>query len=257
MIGIIKERTLVVVPCYNEAARLDATAFLDALKNEPNLEFVFVDDGSRDATLKVIETLAAEGNGRIHVVGLESNRGKAEAVRCGVLQAFALGASLIGYWDADLATPLDAIGSLAEVLQDPHIALVMGSRVQLLGRRIDRSFSRHYLGRGFATLVGIALGLPVYDTQCGAKLFRASPLFAGVFSQPFRHMWTFDVEILARLLKEEALNGTIHVEQQCVEFPLERWRDQPGSKLRLAHAPRILFDIARLFFDSPRKTPRT
>lgn len=256
MTGIIKERTLVVVPCYNEAARLDETAFLNALKSEPNLEFVFVDDGSRDATWEMLERIASKGEGRVQIVRLETNRGKAEAVRRGVLQAFALHASLIGYWDADLATPLDAIGSLAEVLQDPRIQLVMGARVQLLGRHINRRLSRHYLGRGFATLVSTALGLEIYDTQCGAKLFRASPVFKSVFSQPFRHLWTFDVEILARLLDEEARNGNIHVEEQCVEFPLVAWRDQPGSKLRLAHFPRILFEMALLFRDFPRRRAR-
>jgi hypothetical protein len=190
------------------------------------------------------------------VLGLDTNQGKAEAVRRGVLEAFTdSSAALVGYWDADLATPLGAIATFSAILDEPRIQMVMGSRVKLMGRHIERDLTRHYLGRGFATLIAFALDLPVYDTQCGAKLFRANPLFARVFARRFRSRWTFDVEILARLLEEER-SGAIQVAEQCVECPLEAWRDQPGSKLKLAHAPRILLEIARLFRDSPRRSTR-
>src|SRR5439155_4840561 len=111
---------------------------------------------------------------------------------------FANGADYVGYWDADLATPLQAIPEFLEVFAErPGLELVCGARVRLLGRDIRRTRRRHYLGRAFATVASWLLQLSVYDTQCGAKLFRASPRITAVFNQPFHTRWLFDVEILA------------------------------------------------------------
>jgi len=242
--GIVQD-TVVVVPCYNEAERLDVAAFERALAAEPRLCFVFVDDGSTDATAQVLNRLVADVPGRAFSVVLERNSGKAEAVRRGVLRAAELGPELIGYWDADLATPLEVIADLARVLENPAILLVMGSRVRLLGRHIDRTAARHYIGRVFATAAASLLGLAVYDTQCGAKLFRASPLMLGVFQRPFELNWCFDVEILARLLGLEA-RGLCNVREQCVEFALDTWLDAPGSKLSARQFPRVFGELVRL-----------
>ncbi|MGC4091092.1 MAG: glycosyltransferase [Polyangiaceae bacterium] len=226
----MSERTIVVVPCYNEAARFAAEEFRRALDDEPLLEFVLVDDGSRDATGQLLEQFQRDVGQRVEVVRLPQNRGKAEAVRAGVLRAFELGGALIGYWDADLATPLGVVPDFAKVLADPKIVLVLGSRVALLGRHVERDLRRHYMGRGFATLVSVGLGLRIYDTQCGAKLFRANEVMQRAFAQRFEHSWTFDVELLARLLNEQAQTGAIDVREQCVELPLPEWRDKPGSR---------------------------
>ena len=239
--------TRVVVPCYNEARRLDASAFIDALEGDPALGFVMVDDGSNDETASVLEALRARSPERIAVVNLKQNVGKAEAVRRGILRAFELGAAITGYWDADLATPLHYIREFEKVLGKDEIVMVAGSRVRLLGHHIERSPVRHYIGRGFGTLAALALGLPVYDTQCGAKLFKTTAATRSAFEEPFTLRWAFDVELFARLLARESKVGDIAVERQCVEFPLEEWRDAPGSKITLRQLPIIALEIARLY----------
>ena len=163
-----------VVPCYNEAARLDRAAFLGFIASHPRLGVLFVDDGSTDATPDVLEDLRQAAPGAASVLRVPHG-GKAEAVRRGLLEALRSGAPLIGFWDADLATPLGAVDDfLALAGRRPEFEVFLGSRVNLLGRHVHRGAARHYAGRAFATAVSRALDLPAYDTQCGAKMFRAT-----------------------------------------------------------------------------------
>ena len=76
----IEQTTVIVVPCFNEAARLHGQAFLTHLAGRDRLHFVFVDDGSQDATGATLDTLAAANPRQVHVVHLSKNGGKAEAV---------------------------------------------------------------------------------------------------------------------------------------------------------------------------------
>jgi hypothetical protein len=112
-----------------------------------------------------------------------------------------------------------------------EVDVVLGSRVRLLGRSIERRPSRHYIGRVAATAISIVLGLPVYDTQCGAKLFRANGEVPALFREPFTTGWAFDVEILARLIRQRAAAGA-SARAALYEQPLRRWHDAPGSKVK-------------------------
>lgn len=225
--------TTIVVPCYNEEARLRPDTFVAYVASHPEVELLFVDDGSTDGTRRVLDSMRAAAPAQISVLDLPENRGKAAAVRAGMQEGLARGRGMVGYWDADLSTPLDAIDEFRRVLMErTEVALVMGARVKLLGRRIERLESRHYLGRFFATAVSLVLRLPVYDTQCGAKLFRATPETAAVFATPFRARWIFDVEILARMIRYRAGSGTLA--GAVIEHPLVEWRHVRGSKLRSA-----------------------
>jgi hypothetical protein len=152
-----------------------------------------------------------------------------------------------GYWDADLATPLGAIPCFVELLDErPDLEMVFGSRVKLLGRVIERSALRHYPGRVLATLSSLALGLAVYDTQCGAKLFRASPEIGALFAEPFTANWMFDVELLARLIRARRGTDRAQPEQVIHEFALQEWRDVAGSKVRPWDFFRAIVEIARI-----------
>src|SRR4030095_5828098 len=96
-------------------------------------------------------------------------------------------------------------------------------------------------------VVSSMLGLPVYDTQCGAKLFRVSPSTHTLFETPFMSRWIFDVEILARLIQCRRENQLPPIEKVVYEFPLLEWKDIPGSKLTYGDFFRAAFELARIY----------
>lgn len=220
----------VVVPCYRESARFDVGAFVTLAGRVDRL--VLVDDGSDDGTPDRLDEVAARAKGRVTVLREPRNRGKAEAVRAGMRHALDEGADMVGYFDADLATPIDELLRLIGALNgDAALSVVLASRVSLLGHTIERRPSRHYLGRMYATGASIALGVPVYDTQCGAKMFRASPTLQAALESRFPDRWSFDVELLARLLHPGPGVDPVPA-AAIVEVPLRTWRDVAGSKVR-------------------------
>ena len=219
-----------VIPCFNEAQRLEPGR-VEALVSRPDTHALLVDDGSSDETLAVLKGLAYRHPGKVSVLPLEKNQGKAEAVRRGLVQA-GQGAGMIGYADADFSTPPYELHRLTDVMDARDVGVVIGSRVGLSGAKIDRKPMRHYLGRLFGTAASLLLGAAIYDTQCGAKLFRVTPLLTASLAEPFGSRWIFDVELLGRMLIGTAgLPGL--PAHQLVEVPLLEWRDVGGSKLGL------------------------
>src|SRR5262245_6982873 len=87
MQAIVSERVTIVVPCYNEAQRLDVEAFRSFVAEDLKRQLLFVDDGSEDETAEVLVSLCARLPEQMHILRLEANRGKAEAVRRGLLRA--------------------------------------------------------------------------------------------------------------------------------------------------------------------------
>jgi len=238
----------IVIPCYNEANRLDSSKFKDFASHGHNVRFLFVNDGSTDNTLEVLESLRESDPRIFSVCRLTKNSGKAEAVRQGFLAAFESNSDYVGFWDADLATPLDTIVSFCQLLDDRRdIEMVFGSRVWLLGRTIERKAWRHYLGRVFATTVSLVLGLNVYDTQCGAKLFRVSPTLMALFREAFITKWIFDVEIIARLIQMRRETNLPAVEDIIYEYPLLEWRDVGGSKVTAIAFIKAIFELLSIY----------
>ena len=105
---------------------------------------------------------------------------------------------------------------------------------------------RHYLGRIFATAASTVLRLPVYDTQCGAKIFRIVPATANLFSEPFCTRWVFDVELIARYIRNVGSPGA--AAGRICEFPLMEWRDIAGSKVRPGDFFVAFGDIVRIYW---------
>lgn len=240
--------TTIVVPCYNEAERLPVGTFVEFVRSDEKTRFLLVDDGSMDSTHQILSDLARATGDRCEVLRLHQNRGKAEAVRRGVNQALSTGAELVGFWDADLATPLEAIAPMRDELsRDSRTLAVFGSRIRMLGRGIDRDPIRHYAGRVFATVVSVMLQVPIYDSQCGAKLFRATSLTEDLFAEEFVSRWIFDVEILARLRAGVGPEQWARAGELIREVPLETWRDVAGSKLSGADFVRSFSDLARIY----------
>jgi glycosyltransferase involved in cell wall biosynthesis len=181
---------LLVVPCYNESNRWNAD-YWKSVVQPGRVDVLFVNDGSRDGTLQVLEQTA--GSVGAFFVDLPRNGGKAEAVRQGLLQGWSHQSDLIGYLDADGAfpaaevarmvvdaedrlagKPLTGPGTLGE-LTDTSFDAVWSARVLMAGRDIQRHTSRHYLGRVITTLVAPWHGYAIYDTQAGFKIFRVPP----------------------------------------------------------------------------------
>jgi len=238
-------KTVVVVPCYNESKRLPQEAFLQYVQAHDDVTFLFVNDGSRDNTLEMLQSLTARHE-RLALLDVQPNGGKAEAVRRGMLHAAqTFQPQYIAFWDADLATPLDEIAPMVE-WADRGYDVVMGLRLMRLGARVHRKTLRHYLGRCFATTASMMLHLPVYDTQCGAKLFRREVVEA-IFPDTFTTRWLFDVELLARYEQHFSREQAV---EKIYEYPLFQWEDIDGSQLKsrdFFKAPIELLKIRRRY----------
>lgn len=236
-------RIIIVIPCYNEAQRLPGDRFLAFAARNRDILFQFVNDGSDDATGPILEALAQRNPGQCRYLSLAGNRGKGEAVRHGILAALDLDADYVGFWDADLSTPLEEIPRFVRLYRRrPDTLVLAGARVRLMGRDIQRRAARHYLGRVFATTASALLDIRMYDTQCGAKLLRHTPGTRALFEEPFHSAWLFDLEMLLRMRRAAGLP----VERLVYEVPLNAWRDVAGSKVSFRHFPRALFDLLSL-----------
>jgi dolichyl-phosphate beta-glucosyltransferase len=215
-------RLSIVVPAYNEAARLGTTlrAILDYLNDTgEDAELIVVDDGSRDGTAAVAETAVAEcGAVSARVIRYEPNRGKGYAVRMGLLAA---GANIALFSDADLSTPITETPRLVDPIRNNECDLTFGSRAldrSLIGTH--QPWRREQGGRVFNFIVRAATGLPYWDTQCGFKAFRMDvcrPLIEIAQIERFG----FDVEwiYLAHLAG-----------LRLREIPV-RWNHDPASKV--------------------------
>jgi dolichyl-phosphate beta-glucosyltransferase len=241
---------VLVVPCFNEETRLDRESFL-GIAEVTELELLFVDDGSKDGTVRALEELRARAPDRIFVLPLETNAGKGEAVRRGMLEGLARGARVVGFADADLATPPSELVRLRDKLLTSDLSVVVGSRVLLMGTEIKRHLMRHLFGRAFATVAAGILKMPFYDTQCGAKYFRDTPALRAALARPFHSRWAFDIELLGRIhIGARDVPGV--PEEQFREIPLERWIAISDSKLSIAEMTRTLVELPAIDLELKR-----
>jgi dolichyl-phosphate beta-glucosyltransferase len=220
--------TLLVIPCYKESARLPV--FLRelclALAKLGAVHVVVVDDGSGveeiEATRAEVDALRQEHPFLRPLLSLPVNIGKGGAVYAGWRET--RGEAWLGFVDADGSCPATEVCSLIELAreQPPPGGALFASRVKILGKKVERLFSRHLLGRVYATLVSELLDIPVYDSQCGLKLLPAAA-WRQIKDSLQVTGFSFDVELLCRLLDSG---------WKVTEVPID-WHETPGSHIRL------------------------
>lgn len=241
--------TTIVVPCFNEEQRLDAPSFEAFVAASRDVQILFVNDGSRDRTLDVLERIRRAAPKRVDILNLERNSGKAEAVRRGFEQAIRRSARYVGFWDADLATPLAEIDRFCRVLdRHPRVEIAVGARIPLLGHAIERRPLRYLLSRAFAKTASCALGVRLFDTQCGAKLFRVTDDLERAVATPFLTRWIFDVELFARYQSLRRGTSGGRLAEIIYEAPLDSWRDVAGSKLKSSDFRKAIGELLRIYW---------
>lgn len=237
-------KTAIVIPCYNEANRLNFDAFRSFLAINSNYFLCFVNDGSKDDTLFQLQRMRKGFERQMSILNCEVNGGKAEAVRQGVLQMYnTKSVDYIGFLDADLSVSLEEFTDLVQTLHsDATLKIVSGSRVKRMGAVINRNLKRHLIGRSIATLISLMLGLPFYDTQCGAKVF-CKELVPVAFRQPFQSAWLFDVELFMRMKKYYGLQAVMNL---IFEYPLRRWVHVEDSKIGASDLVKIPLQLIKI-----------
>lgn len=234
--------TSIVIPCYNEEKGISNSEYSNFLENNPETFICFVNDGSKDNTLGVLNILKAKHDTQIHILSLEKNSGKAEAVRVGINycnQNFQH--KFIGYLDADLATTLEEFIDLRNYLTG-EVVFSFGSRIRKIGSTIERENSRFLIGRVVATFISNILDIKVYDTQCGSKLFTKE-ISEELFQKEFISKWLFDVEIFYRMIllfKREKAIKKMH------EVPLKLWVEKGDSKVKFTYGFKLWFDLYKI-----------
>lgn len=235
--------TILIIPCFNEEKRLDINSYQAFLSSHSDFFFVFVNDGSQDNTKSILDSFG-QLSSNVSCISLSKNSGKAEAVREGILYSLAnYSFDQIGFIDADLSTPLEEFISFKEKLvENPKVNIILGSRVQMLGKDIKRNLLRHWFSRIIATAICKVLYEPVYDTQCGAKLFSRKTA-EELFKEKFLTKWLFDVELLSRYKRK---HGSEAFKKTILEIPVKSWTEKPNSKLRYSYILKIFYDLLKI-----------
>jgi dolichyl-phosphate beta-glucosyltransferase len=206
----------IVIPTYNESKRIVCTIAAIAAHIAPrynNWELIIADDGSTDDTLNKIERLQLAN---LRILRTPHNAGKGAAVQRGIRAA---NANTVLFTDADLSTPINAIGDLIDsITLGADIAI--GSR-SLAHHKAHRSLTRKTLSHGLRIYQQLLIPTGVKDTQCGFKIFRRDAALE-IFEHCQVDGFAFDIEML---YTAHRLNMTID------ERPVE-WIDAPGSKVR-------------------------
>ena len=233
----------VVIPCYNEEDRLSSDEFRNFAYQNLGYHLCFVNDGSTDNTLAVLEELRKGNESNISVYNCKKNGGKAEAVRQGIQylmqdEQF----DYIGYLDADLSTDFRDFDDLVKTMETSQFKIVSGSRISRMGADITKESARKIISKTINIIIQKILGMPFKDTQCGAKVMNRE-IASSMFKKKFVTKWLFDVEIFMRMRKHY---GKKEATNMICEQPLKRWIHADGSKLSMKDSIKIVGQLAQI-----------
>lgn len=240
-------KTGIIIPCYNEEKRLNVSAFLNFITEENDFHLCFVNDGSKDNTIAVLKEIQSSNPTNISVVDMKKNSGKAAAVRAGARYLHSRGdMDFIGFIDADLSTDFEDFNGLLNTLKNNgKLSMVFGSRAKNASKGIKKDSMRALFSKIIKMLVFFILRLPIEDTQCGAKVFRAE-LVPVLFKRNFFSRWLFDVELFLRMKKHF---GNVRILTKIYEQPLHRWVHMEDSKLGLKDSLEIPYRLLSIWFN--------
>lgn len=241
---IIQQRCVgVVIPCYNEEERLLSTEFTDYIDKHTGYHLCFVNDGSKDKTLDVLNLLRKGREDFITVYDCEKNGGKAEAVRQGMLyMSKQEDLDYIGFLDADLSTDLADFDDLVSTIENSEYKIVSGSRISRMGADITKESARKVISMTINFIIRKILSMDFKDTQCGAKIFHKDVIDIS-FSKRFVTQWIFDVEIFRRITLHFGLEKA---KEMLSEQPLKRWIHADGSKLSMKDSVKIVGQLGQI-----------
>lgn len=233
----------VVIPCYNEEERLLGDEFKAFVHKNLGYHLCFVNDGSKDNTLAVLEELRKGKEDYISIYDCEKNGGKAEAVRLGMLHLAAQNQyDYIGFLDADLSTNFDDFQDLVTTISTSKFQIVSGSRMSRMGADITKESARAIISKTINFIIRKTLGMEINDTQCGAKIMTKE-IVENTFQSKFMTKWLFDVEIFMRMKK---VYGSQKAQELICEQPLKRWIHADGSKLSMKDSVKIVGQIGQI-----------
>ncbi len=247
-------KTGIIIPCYNEEKRLDQNAFISFIQKNNDYHLCFVNDGSKDKTLEVLHTMKSKSPNTISIVDVKKNSGKATAVRAGARFLYSMPyITEIGFMDADLSTDFRDFKDLVKTLKKENKLVVFGSRNALGSGAIERNFMRNIFSKFVKQFILLILGLPIRDTQCGAKVF-VRDIVPVVYENAFVSKWLFDVEIFLRLKKYLGKENTM---KKIFEQPLMRWVHVDDSKLGMKDALEIPGRLAHIWLNYSLKNAKS
>ncbi|WP_405567305.1 response regulator [Polaribacter sp. Asnod6-C07] len=242
---LIQQRCVgVVIPCYNEEDRLLSKEFLNFIDKNSGYHLCFVNDGSKDKTLEVLNKLREGREDFITVYDCEQNGGKAEAVRLGMLHmAKEEDLDYIGFLDADLSTDLLDFDDLVSTIENnDKYKIVSGSRISRMGANITKESARKIISLSVNYIIRKILKMDFKDTQCGAKIFHKDVIEVS-FKDKFVTQWIFDVEIFKRMTLHYGLDKA---KVMLCEQPLKRWIHADGSKLSMKDSIKIIGQLGEI-----------
>nr|WP_262922238.1 response regulator [Algibacter sp. L4_22] len=241
---ILQKRCVgVVIPCYNEEDRLLSKEFIDFVDSNLGYHLCFVNDGSTDKTLDVLNELQKDREKNISIYNCEKNGGKAEAVRQGVLHlAKDPQLDYIGYLDADLSTDFRDFDDLVKTIETTDFKIVSGSRMTRMGANIAKESARAIISKTINLIIRTILGMSFNDTQCGAKIMDKD-IVNIMFKDKFITRWIFDVEIFMRMRNHYGKQKAI---SYICEQPLKRWVHADGSKLSMRDSVQIVGQLGQI-----------